>query len=74
MTVWLVRESDGVACCPADQLSRLEHKETEQRMASTHSRTELKTARSTIDYLEKVVKEKNEKIAESVVRTLLDSP
>ena len=69
-----MRESDGVACCPADQLSRLEHKETEQRMASTHSRTELKTARSTIDYLEKVVKEKNEKIAESVDRTLLDSP
>ena len=50
----------------ADQLSRLEHKETEQRMASSHSRTELKTARSSIEYLENVVKEKNEKIAESV--------
>ncbi|XP_076454428.1 uncharacterized protein LOC143289313 [Babylonia areolata] len=47
-----------------NQLSRLEQKVSEHRMSSTHDRTEMKTARSSIQFLEKAVKEKNEKIAE----------
>ncbi|KAL8598835.1 hypothetical protein ACOMHN_015414 [Nucella lapillus] len=55
-----------------DQLTKLEHKESEHRMASSHDRTEIKTARSTIDYLEKVVRDKNEKIADIVGENLTD--
>ncbi|XP_025079863.1 uncharacterized protein LOC112555643 [Pomacea canaliculata] len=45
-------------------LAKLELKESEQRVASTQEKTEYKSARSTIEFLEKALKEKNEKIAE----------
>ncbi|PVD18959.1 hypothetical protein C0Q70_21518 [Pomacea canaliculata] len=47
-------------------LAKLELKESEQRVASTQEKTEYKSARSTIEFLEKALKEKNEKIAEDM--------
>ncbi|KAK7478979.1 hypothetical protein BaRGS_00029740, partial [Batillaria attramentaria] len=51
------REAEGA-------LAKLEMKESEHRMATSQEKTDIKAARSTIEYLEKMVKEKNEKIAE----------
>jgi hypothetical protein len=48
----------------AAQLIKYEQKESEHRFASSAERTEIKAAKSTITYLEQVVKGKNEKIAE----------